>query len=66
MIETCFEMLKSSEHEKLRSYSTYKSPNFDDCSEVFIAGLPISIYYPFRTLSIPWLWRVGPLDSDWF
>jgi hypothetical protein len=26
---------------------------FVDC---FLAGPPISIYYPFRTFSIPWLW----------
>ena len=52
MIETCFEMLKSSEQEKLRRFSTYKSPNFYDCSEVFIAGPPISIYYPFRPLAL--------------
>ena len=27
VIETCFEMLKSSEHEKLWRYSNYKSAN---------------------------------------
>ena len=32
VIETCFKMLKSSEHRKLRRY---KSPQFLDCSEVF-------------------------------
>ena len=35
VIETCFEILKSSEHEKLWRYSSNKSPNFLDCSEVF-------------------------------
>ena len=35
VIETCFEILKSSEHEKLGHYSSYKSPNFLDCSVVF-------------------------------
>ena len=34
-IETCFEMLISSEHEKLWCYTCYKSPNILDCSEVF-------------------------------
>ena len=34
VIETCFEMLKSSEREKLWCYSSYKSPYILDCSEV--------------------------------
>ena len=32
--ETCFEMLKSSDHKKLRHYSSYKSLIFLDCSQV--------------------------------
>ena len=28
VIETCFEMLESSEHEKVWRFSSYKSPNF--------------------------------------
>ena len=35
VIETGFEMLKSSEHEKLWCYLSYKSHNILDCSEVF-------------------------------
>ena len=42
VIETCFEMLKSSEHEKLWRYSYNKFPNFYDCSEVRSADPPIS------------------------
>ena len=47
MIETCFEMLKSSEHEKLERYSNYKSSNFKDCSEVRSAVPPISFYFTY-------------------
>ena len=35
VIETCFEMIKSSEHERLWRYSSYKSQNILDCSKVF-------------------------------
>ena len=35
MIETCFKLIKSSEHQKLWRYSSYKSPNILDCSEDF-------------------------------
>ena len=34
VIETCFGMLKSPEHEKLKRYSNYKSLIFKDCSKV--------------------------------
>ena len=49
VIETCFEMVKSSEHINLPIFSIVWS---------FLAGPSISIYYPFRTfsISIPWLW----------
>ena len=49
IIETGFKMLKSSEHEKLWRYSSHKSV-------IFLDGPPVSIFYPFCTLSIPWLW----------
>ena len=49
VIEICFEMLKSSEHEKLRRYSSYKSPNFLECTEVF------SWSPNFNLLSIPYI-----------
>ena len=45
VIETCFDMLKSSEHKKICRYLNYKSPNFYDCSEVRSAHPPISFYY---------------------
>ena len=42
VIETCFEMPKFSELEKLWCYSNYKSSNFDDYSA---ADPPILFYY---------------------
>ena len=46
IIKTCFEMLKSSEHEKLKSYyKYYKSPNLKKCSEVRSADPPILFYW---------------------
>ena len=53
VIETCFEMLKSSEYEKLRRYSNYKSPIFLDCSEVRSAVPPISFYYKILRIGAP-------------
>ena len=38
---TCYEMLKSSEHEKLRRYTNYEPQNLKDCSEVRLADPPI-------------------------
>ena len=45
MSETCYEMLKSSEHKILWSYSDYKSPNFFECFEFILADPPISFKY---------------------
>ena len=45
VIETYFEILKSSEHHKLWRYSNYKSPTFYDCPEVRSADPPTSVYY---------------------
>ena len=45
LIETYFEMLKSSEHEILGRSSNYKSPIFQDCSEVRSADSQMSFYY---------------------
>ena len=43
MIETCFEMLKSSEQMKLEHQFNYKFHNFLDCSDVRSADPPIFI-----------------------
>ena len=53
VIETCFEILKS------WRYSSYKFPQFYRLFWSFTTGPPISIYYPFRIFSIPWLWCKG-------
>ena len=37
-------MLKSSEHEKLKCYSNYGSPNLKDCSEVGSTDYTIKFY----------------------
>ena len=59
VIETCFEILKSSETEELGRYLSYISPNlFFRLFWSFLAVPPMSIYYPFRTFSIPWLWWI--------
>ena len=54
VIKTCFEILKSSEHEKLWRYLNYKSPNFQDCSEAISADPPISFYYMKSTYLTHW------------
>ena len=41
VIETCFEMLKSSEHKKSLRYSNYEYSNFKDCYKVKCADPPI-------------------------
>ena len=66
VIETCFELLKSSEHEKLWGYSSNKTPNFFRLFCSFLTGPPITICYPFRTLSIPWIWLFTCLKKWWF
>ena len=48
-----FEMLKSSEHEKLWHYLTYKSSNFRYCSEVRSADPPIWFCYKILWIGSP-------------
>ena len=61
VIEICFEMLKSSEHEKSWRYSNSISPNFCDCSEIESVDPPISFYYWILRIEGPeW---IHPKDS---
>ena len=41
LLETCFEMLKSLEHDKLWRYSNYNSTCSQDFSEVRLVNPPI-------------------------
>ena len=53
VIETCFEMLKSSEHKILRRNLQFKSNNFEDCSEVRSADPRIYCYYKILRIGGP-------------
>ena len=60
VIETCFEIIKYSEHEKLWRYSTYKSPNSLDFL-ILLSWSPnlnlLFIPYIIRTLDAGLLWH---------